>query len=123
MNAFDQNYAYDAIKNITSDGKINLNDYRAAIEYTAELNSYFRANLIKMNLQNPYLLKYYSYFLDQLLISCRYEDQNCNQSEFLQFYDFYFGLCHRFVIRPQADYKITIKIYQGTTKAMIRQEE
>jgi hypothetical protein len=37
-----------------------------------------------------------AFLLSQLLLSCRFQKQECNLNHFMFYYDFYYGICHRF---------------------------
>lgn len=99
MNAFDQNYASDDIENIlASTSSLYFNNYSNTADLEAEMNKFFRFNLIKNYLNNTNRLSVQlGFVIDQMLISCRFGDQSqsCQSSSFMNVYDYYYG---RFVV-------------------------
>jgi hypothetical protein len=47
-------------------------------------------------LDNFHELYYNNFIIDQMLLSCRYQNDNCSIDDFTYQYDFYYGLCNRF---------------------------
>jgi hypothetical protein len=97
LNHFDFNFADSFISNFTNDGTINeSNPEYTANDYVTAVNDYFRSNLLKKFLNDTYELVYKEFSIDQLLLSCRFQNKKCTMFDFFYNYDFYYGQCFRF---------------------------
>jgi hypothetical protein len=96
LNAFDENYDLSIITQYVNDGTVNQTSYPTTTSYIADLNSYYRAQLIKGFLSGQLVAINLVFDISQMLISCRFQDADCSMSDFFQYYDFYYGACYRF---------------------------
>ena len=95
-NMFDMMVAFNKTYKYENDGTIKKINYKTPIEYTEALKSYIISNIIKDYLKEPEELYYLNFYLNQMLIGCRFQDQTCKGEDFMQTYDYYYGLCYRF---------------------------
>ncbi len=97
LNHFDFNYADEDISSFANDGTINQsNPEYTANDYTKAVNDYFRSKMLKKYLNDTFQLLYKDFFIDQMLVSCRFQNKKCAIEDFLYQYDLYYGLCYRF---------------------------
>ena len=96
---------------IVNDGTIVRSDYSSPLAYIEALNDYFRAKIIINNVNTPEYLYFLDFYLNQMFISCRYQDQTCTMNDFMQTYDYYYGLCYRFNMG---------KYQNGTDKTLLK---
>ena len=64
--------------------------------YVSDLNDYIRYNIITKYFNDLYSLYNNQFYLNQMLLSCKYQKQNCSIFDFMYHFDFYYGLCWRF---------------------------
>jgi hypothetical protein len=64
--------------------------------YVNDVNEYFRAHLIKMTITGQVSAINLGFDITQILISCRFQDNDCSMNDFFQYYDYYYGLCYRY---------------------------
>ena len=96
-NAFDMTASTASMFNsIVNDGTIQKSDFSSPLAYLEALNDYVRTQIIINNINTPEELNYYHFVIKQMLISCRFQDQTCTDNDFMQTYDYYYGLCYRF---------------------------
>ncbi len=82
----------DVISEFTEDGTIDQsNSNYTANDYAKAINDYFRSNLLKKILNDTTTLSSISFFNDQLLLSCRFQNKKCAKSDFFFYYDFYYA--------------------------------
>jgi hypothetical protein len=96
LNAYDQNFNSSLIDSIINDGTINASAYETVTQYYDAVNKYFRAQLLKRSLNQEFNMTLLSFDINQMLISCRFNGQSCTKDDFMEYFDFYYGLCYRF---------------------------
>jgi hypothetical protein len=85
------------VYNITNDGTIDqFNPSFTARDYVSRVRNYLNSNLIKKHLKALHLLYFDNFFINQMLISCNFQNDNCSIDDFMPHYDFQYGLCWRF---------------------------
>ena len=129
---FDLEVALNSTRPYENDGTIEKKNYETPLEYTEALSFYIRSNVIKDYLNKPEELYYLSFFLNQMLISCRYQDEICHAKDFMQTYDYQYGLCYRFNMgrymngsgkpilssgRPGWRHGLTLDLFAGSARA------
>jgi hypothetical protein len=96
LNQYDENFAEDIIRAVLADGTINATDYRTPANYLDAANEYFRAQLIRKSLNGEFNIALLAFDISQMLISCRFKDEPCSRNDFMEYFDYYYGLCYRF---------------------------
>jgi hypothetical protein len=97
LNQYDQNYGgRSMIQSIIDDGTINRSKYDQPGNYVEAVNDYFRAQVIRRSLNNEFNLLLLSFDINQMLFSCRFKDEPCSRDDFMEYFDYYYGLCYRF---------------------------
>jgi hypothetical protein len=84
------------INPIINDGTVNITEFPSVAGYVNDVNEYFRAQLIKMTIKGQVAAINLGFDITQMLISCRFQDNDCSMNDFFQYYDYYYGLCYRF---------------------------
>ena len=96
LNAWDQNFARPIIEKYVNDGTVNISNYESLLDYTRDLNDYYRANLIREYLNNTdFLGRALGFDIDATLISCYFDGEKCTKDDFEPYYDYYYGMCYR----------------------------
>jgi hypothetical protein len=76
--------------------QINLQDGEYAIDKLEEASSALKASVIADKSLNDSFLESLGFTLDTMLISCYYNNQRCNKSDFTWFRTFEYGNCYTF---------------------------
>ena len=96
LNQYDDNFGGPIIQAILNDGTVNMSDYSTPASYLDAANDYFRAQLIRRSLNGEFNIALLAFDMTQMLISCRFNDEPCARSDFMEYFDYYYGLCYRF---------------------------
>lgn len=106
LNPMDQNFAGPIVSKYVNDGTVKRSYYDTESEYVVELSKYVRANLIKEFSSEPLSLAKIGFYIQQVLVSCRFKDQVCDSTDFMPTLDYYYGLCYRWVFLPNKSNRI-----------------
>jgi hypothetical protein len=84
------------IERYINDGTVNMSSYKIPALYLYDANDYFRAQLIRGELNDTYHVEELTFDITQMLISCRFRDEPCSADDFMEYFDYYYGFCYRF---------------------------
>jgi hypothetical protein len=91
------NVANAEIYNIISDGTVDqFNPNFTANDYVTRANRHLRSNLLRKYVNNLTALYLIGFYIDEMLLSCTFQNENCSIDDFMPQFDFNYGLCWRF---------------------------
>lgn len=96
LNSFDYLRVSDEIEDLLNEFNTSSYEHLSSIVYVQDVNSYLKTSLIAKYLKNLSSLFDMSFNIDQMLISCWFNNKPCSSVDFLPFYDFNLGQCWRF---------------------------
>jgi hypothetical protein len=106
LNQFNYASASTEINKLVKEANIDqFNPNYTSREYVVAVRRYLRNNLINKYLDDMKQLFYKSYSIEQMLLSCSFQNKKCYMDEFMYYYDFTYGLCFRFNVGKSANGK------------------
>jgi hypothetical protein len=97
LNRYDFNFAGREINSFTNDGTVNqFEANNTAKDYVAKVNRHLISSFLRKYVKRLSDLYYFEFYLDQMLISCTFQNENCLTDDFIPVYDFNYGMCWRF---------------------------
>jgi hypothetical protein len=97
LNHYDYLWAKKDISEIIDDRVTDqFMQNNSARDFATNLRRFLRFNLIRKNIQKLHRLYYDDFYLDQMLLSCAFQNEPCSIDDFMSHYDFIYGMCWRF---------------------------
>lgn len=96
LNPFDQSSARDHTDQMAEKFRSQWNNLtNQTYEYVTLLRKYIQNQLLLENLKTPDDLYDFGFYLNGMLLGCRFRGQNCSPDNFILIYNSYYGRCYR----------------------------
>jgi len=84
------------LERILAEEKIEANKFSSSRDYVNTASRTFKAKLENLALENKFSLYGNGFFLEQMLITCKFQNEPCDQNDFYYYHDYNYGSCYRF---------------------------